>query len=89
MAGRAGKSGRFKKRIYNRVFRIALTGSDRDLLPFFQTLDKLPADRRNAALLSAIRGGAASAQKEAQAHGKTSAKMAKLFDDIASAFDTD
>jgi hypothetical protein len=82
-------AGRPRKLLYNKVHRIRVTSEFRDLLPFFQMLDKLPADRRNAALLSAIRGGAASAQKEAQAHGKTSAKMMKMFENIAGAFDTD
>lgn len=89
MAGTKGRSGKPKTLLYNKVHRIRVTSEFRDLLPFFQALDRLPADRRNATLLAAIRGGAASAQQAAQAQGKTSAKMAKLFDDIASAFDTD
>ena len=89
MAGRVGKSGRSKQTLYSKVYRVNLGPKDRDLLPFFQSLDQLPADRRNATLLSAIRGGAASAQKEAQAHGKTSAKAQRMLADIADAFDTD
>jgi len=41
--------------------RVSLTSSDADLLPFFEGLERLPAGRRNAALLAAIRGGAAEA----------------------------
>jgi hypothetical protein len=88
MAGKKGKSGRAKRRIYNRVYRIALTNADRDLLPFFTGLDSLPPDRRNEALLAAIRGGAATAQKEVMSR-KTSAKAAKAIEALASAFDLD
>lgn len=57
MAGKKGRSGLTKRTIYSRVHRISLTPADRDLLVFFQRLDQLPAGRRNAALLAAIRGG--------------------------------
>lgn len=57
MAGKKGRSGLTKQTIYSRVHRISLTPADRDLLPFFQRLDQLPAGRRNTALLAAIRGG--------------------------------
>ena len=62
MAGKKGRSGATKQTIYSRVHRISLGAADRDLLPFFQSLDQLPAGRRNAALLSAIRGGQTAAQ---------------------------
>lgn len=64
MAGKKGRSGVARKTIYSRVHRISLGQPDRDLLPFFQGLDQLPAGRRNAALLAAIRGGQAAAQVE-------------------------
>jgi len=69
------------------VYRISLESRDADLLPFFSELDKLPTDRRNAALLAAIRGGAATAQKEMAR--TTSARAAKAIDAIASMFDLD
>ena len=81
--------GRPTRLLYSKVHRISLTHTDRDLLPFFEALDKLPKDRRNTTLLAAIRGGAASAQKEAQQHGKTSARTQKMLADIAGAFDVD
>ena len=86
MAGKRGKSGRTKRRIYHRVFRIALMGMDSDLLPFFKSLEELPRDRRNAALLAAIRGGAATAQQEVMSH-RGSAKVDKAINAILDAFD--
>ena len=86
MAGKSGKSGRTKQRIYHRVFRIALSSADRDLLPFFKNLEELPRDRRNAALLAAIRGGAATAQEVVMAR-KGSTKVNKAIDAILDAFD--
>ena len=86
MAGKRGKSGRTKKRCYHRVFRNAMTSADRDLLPFFKNLEELPRDRRNAALLAAIRGGAATAQEEVMSH-KGSTKVNKAIDAILDAFD--
>jgi hypothetical protein len=62
MAGVKGKSGALKRRVYSRVYRISLGQKDADLVPFFEQLDKLPAGRRNSALLAAIRGGAAAGQ---------------------------
>ena len=50
-----------KRIILSRVMRVSLTSSDADLLPFFEGLERLPAGKRNAALLAAIRGGAAAA----------------------------
>jgi len=88
MPGKKGKSGRSKTIIYTRVCRITITREFNDLLPFFQELDKLPPDRRNEALLTAIRGGAATAQKEVMAR-TTSARAAKAIDAIASMFDLD
>ncbi len=88
MAGKRGRSGKPKTLLYNRVHRIRVTPGFRDLLPFFQELDKLPSDRRNEALLAAIRGGAATAQQEVMSR-KTSAKAAKAIDAIMGAFDLD
>ena len=59
-----GKRGPASRTLYSRAHRISLYQGDRDLLPFFTALDKLPADRRNAALLAAIRGGQSAAQSE-------------------------
>ena len=59
-----GKRGPVGTVIYSRVYRIALSQVDRDLLAFFTALDKLPPGRRNAALLAAIRGGQSAAQSE-------------------------
>lgn len=88
MAGKKGRSGKPRTLLYNRVHRIRVTQGFRDLLPFFQELDKLPPDRRNEALLTAIRGGAATAQKEVMAQ-KGSAKAAKAIDAITGMFDFD
>jgi hypothetical protein len=88
MAGKKGKSGRNKGTLYTRVHRITVTREFSDLLPFFKGLDVLPPDRRNEALLAAIRGGAATAQKEVMSR-KTSAKAAKAIEALASAFDLD
>ena len=53
-----GKRGPVGQRIlYNQVHRIVVTDEFRDLLPFFEQLQTLPRGRRNAALLTAIRGG--------------------------------
>jgi hypothetical protein len=87
MAGKKGRSGKPRTLLYNRVHRIRVTQGFRDLLPFFQELDKLPPDRRNEALLTAIRGGAATAQKEMAR--TTSARAAKAIEAIASMFDLD
>jgi len=61
---RTWRTGPTKVTLYSRVHRISLGSGDRDLLPFFQGLEQLPAGRRNAALLAAIRGGQAAAQVE-------------------------
>jgi hypothetical protein len=50
--------------VFSRVYRISLGPADRDLLPFFEALDRLPPGRRSVALLAAIRGGAAAGQRE-------------------------
>ena len=42
------RRGRPRQLLYNKVHRIRVTTEFRDLLPFFQVLDKLPKDRRNA-----------------------------------------
>ena len=85
MAGVCGKSGRLKKSIYSRAYRISLGSQDADLLPFFKELDKLPTDRRNAALLAAIRGGS-SAGQEVIARNE-SKKTTQAIDAIMSTFD--
>ncbi len=84
----AVSKGRPKTLLYNKVHRIRVTREFRDLLPFFKELEQLPPDRRNEALLAAIRGGATTAQKEVMSR-KTSAKAAKAIDALASAFDLD
>jgi hypothetical protein len=89
MAGVKGKSGKRKTLLHNQVYRIRVTSEFRDLVPFFNQLAQLPADRRNATLLLAIRGGAASAQTEARAFGKASAKVSKALDALTVAFDLD
>jgi hypothetical protein len=63
MAGVSGRSGSVKRIIFSRVVRLSLGPGDADLLPFFEGLERLPAGRRNAAMLAAIRGGAAEASK--------------------------
>ena len=58
-----GKRGPVGQRIlYNQVHRIVVTDEFRDLLPFFEQLQTLPRGRRNAALLTAIRGGQTAVQ---------------------------
>ena len=58
------KPGPQPRLIYSKVQRISLSEAERDLLPFFEALDKLPVGRRNAALFAAIRGGQGAAAKE-------------------------
>ena len=57
MAGVSGRSGSVKRTIFSWVTRLSLGPNDVDLLPFFEGVQKLPAGRRNAAMLAAIRGG--------------------------------
>jgi hypothetical protein len=85
MAGKKGKSGRQRTILYTKVCRIRVTPDFRDLLSFFQDLDQLPADRRNAALLMAIRGGASTAQAEITR--TESHKAARVIDAILDEFD--
>lgn len=85
MSGVRGKSGRSKKAIFSRAYRISLGSRDADLLPFFKELDKLPTDRRKAALLEAIRGGAGAAQDVMTR--SESRKAAQAIDAILSTFD--
>ena len=79
-----GKRGPVGTVIYSRVYRIALSQIDRDLLPFFTALGKLPPGRRNAALLAAIRGGQSAAQSEIgrKESKRTSQKLDALLDDL-------
>ena len=79
-----GKRGPVGTVIYSRVHRIALSQVDRDLLPFFTALDKLPPGRRNAALLAAIRGGQSAAQSEIERKEskRTTQKIDALLDDL-------
>jgi hypothetical protein len=58
------KPGPKQRIIYSKVQRISLSETERDLLPFFEALDQLPAGRRNAALFAAIRNGQGAAQAE-------------------------
>lgn len=85
MAGVRGKSGRSKKSIYSRAYRISLGSQDADLLPFFKELAKLPTDRRNAALLAAIRGGTSNAH-EVMSRSE-SRKAAQAIEALMSTFD--
>lgn len=85
MSGVRGKSGRSKRAIFSRAYRISLGSRDGDLLPFFNELDKLPASRRNAALLAAIRGGAGAAQDVMTR--SESKKASQAIDAILSTFD--
>ncbi len=85
MAGVRGKSGRLKKNIFSRAYRISLNAWDADLLPFFTELEKLPADRRSVVLLAAIRDGS-SAGKLAITHSETR-KTSQAIDAIMSTFD--
>ena len=64
MAGKRGRSGANKRVIFSLALRVSLSAAHRDLLPFFQQLAVLPANRRSDALLAAIRGGQAAAQVE-------------------------
>lgn len=64
MLGVRGKSGARRRRMFSRVYRISIDPADRDLLPFFEALNRLPPGRRSVALLAAIRGGAAAGQRE-------------------------
>ena len=61
MAGVKNRSGAVRRVVFSWVTRVSLTSSDADLMPFFEGIKRLPAGKRNAALLAAIRGGAASA----------------------------
>jgi hypothetical protein len=79
MAGKRGKSGKRKTLLYNRVHRIRIPPQHRDLLSFFEQLDQLPVDRRNDALLLAIRGGA-SAALESVASGRESQRASAAID---------
>jgi hypothetical protein len=63
MAGVSGHSGAVKRTIFSWVTRLSLGPGDADLLPFFEGLKKLPAGKRNRALLAAIRGGAEAASR--------------------------
>lgn len=87
MAGVRGKSGRSKKSIYSRAYRISLGSQDADLLPFFKELDMLPPERRNAALLAAIRGGTANAH-EVMSRSE-SRKAAQAIETLMSTFDVE
>lgn len=87
VAGVRGKSGRSKKFIFSRAYRISLASQDADLLPFFQGLDKMPPGRRNAVLLAAIRGGAISAQQVMSRN--QSCKVTQAIDAFLTAFDQD
>jgi hypothetical protein len=85
VSGVRGKSGRSRKLIFSRAYRISLGSQDSDLLPFFEELDKLPAGRRNAALLAAIRGGSSAGQ--AVMARNESKKTAQAIDAILNTFD--
>jgi hypothetical protein len=85
VAGVRGKSGRTRRAIFSRAYRITLGSRDADLLPFFKDLDKLSSDRRNATLLAAIRGGAGAAQDVMTR--SESRKAAQAIDAILSTFD--
>ncbi len=85
MAGVRGKSGRSKKSIFSRAYRISLGSQDADMLPFFEELDKLPTERRNAALLAAIRGGTANAHEVMSRN--ESQKAAQAIETLMSTFD--
>lgn len=64
MAGKKGRSGANKRVIFSVAFRISLYPQHRDLLPFFERIAQLPAERRNEALFAAVRGGQSAAQQE-------------------------
>ncbi len=87
VAGVRGKSGRSKKSIYSRAYRISLGSQDADLLPFFMQLDKLPTERRNAALLAAIRGGTSNAHEVMSRN--ESRKAAQAIETLMSTFEMD
>jgi hypothetical protein len=85
MSGKKGRSGCTKRILYSRVHRISLGESERDLLPFFEALDKLPAGKRSAALFAAIRGGQGAAE---QALTRTeSGKTSRAIDALLDAFE--
>ncbi len=79
------RTGPPKATLYSRVLRISLRSADRDLLPFFQDLERLPPGRRNAALLAAIRGGQAAAQPELAR--TESQRASRTIDALLSAFE--
>ena len=71
--------------IYSKVQRISLSETERDLLPFFEALDQLPAGRRNAALFAAIRNGQGAAEKEL---GRIeSSRSSRVIDALLDAFE--
>ncbi|CAG0933588.1 hypothetical protein TFLX_03118 [Thermoflexales bacterium] len=76
---------RSKTTLYSKVHRISLAESERDLLPFFEALDKLPAGRRNAALFAAIRNGQGAAQAELAR--TESVKTSKAIDALLDEFE--
>ncbi len=86
MSGVRGRSGRLKRAIFSRAYRITLGSQDIDLMPFFKELEKLPANRRKAALLAAIRGGAIAAQPVLAK--SESEKASRTIDAILSTFGT-
>jgi hypothetical protein len=64
MAGKKGRSGANKRVIFSMVFRVSLYPQHRDLLPFFEQIAPLSAERRNEALFAAVRGGQSAARQE-------------------------
>jgi hypothetical protein len=87
MAGVKGRSGANRRKIFSHAFRISLESKDGDLLPFFKELVQLPADRRTAVLLAAVRGGATAGQQEMSR--TESSKTARAIDALLSGFDLD
>lgn len=86
MAGARGKSGRYKTTIYGRSYWISLSPQDADLLAFFEQLERLAPNQRNAALLAAIRGGAAAGQQAMELPDE-SRKLAASIDALLDAFE--
>jgi hypothetical protein len=85
MDGFKVKTGAPKRNLFSRVYRITLHVADADLLPFFEQLGQLPPDRRNAALLAAIRDGAAAGQQEMSR--AESRQVSIALDTLANVFD--
>ena len=79
MAGVSGHSGSVKRIIFSWVTRLSLGPGDVDLLPFFEGVKKLPAGKRNRALLVAIRGGAEAAGKMLAAEDEELSEAAGEF----------